>query len=186
MTKLSRLATYPSAVALAAALAACGGSSKTPSAPPPTPPPTPPPPIVVSSVTGGSLPAGFVGWVAFTTASAGALDATADWTFAANDVDIYLAQGSCDNTTVFTTSCPVLAFSESPTAKPETAHVASAPAGTYTIFVFNAGPGDESVSYQVVLTPSATGAAPLTAASRASESLSHQFKTRPRGAIELK
>jgi hypothetical protein len=186
MTRLRRVPTYLSAVALTGSLAACGGGSSPTAAPTPTPTPTPPPPQVVSQVTGGSLPAGFIAWVVFTTARAGALDATVDWTFATNDLDVYLAQGSCDNNTIATTACPILGFSESTTAKPETAHVASAPAGTYTIFVNNLGPGDETVSYQVVLTPSATGTAPLTASSRSGEAVPFQLKGRPRGGIELK
>lgn len=186
MTKLRCLAAYLSAAALAASLAACGGSSKSPAAPPPTPPPTPPPPRVVSQVTGASLPAGFVGWAVFTTTLAGALDATVDWTFATNDIDVYLTQGSCDFDTFNTAQCPVLGFSESTTAKPEMAHVASAAAGTYTVFVANVGPTDETLSYQVVLTPSATGTAPPSVSSRARDGASVQLKLRPRGWVELK
>jgi len=186
MTKLRRFTPYLSAVALKTSLAGCGGSSNTPSTPTPTPTPTPPPPQVVSQITGAALPAGFFGGLPFTTTRAGALDATVDWTFTTNNVDVYIGQGSCDENTFATATCPVLAFSESPTAKPERVHLANAAAGTYTTVVANFGPTDESISFQVVLTPSATGAVPPTASSRTSEGLPLRLKTSPRGWVELK
>lgn len=122
----------------------------------------------------------------FTTTLAGSLEATVDWTFATNDIDVYLTQGSCDADTIGNAQCPILAFSESTTAKPEKIRVASAAAGTYILFVANVGPGDETISLQVVLTPTATGATPLSASSRTPEGLSFRPKFRPRGSVELR
>jgi hypothetical protein len=186
MLERTRVTAYISAAALAAALAGCSSNNNSPTTPTPTPLPTPTAGVIVSQITGGALPAGVVAWVPFTTTEAGSLDATVDWTLASDDIDVYLTQGSCDVNTFGTTACPVLGYSESTTAKPEQAHVASAAAGTYTIFVNNLGPNDESVSYQVVLTSSATGAAPPVASSRASVVTPFQLKGRPRAGIQLK
>jgi hypothetical protein len=185
MTRLRRVPTFLSAAALTTALAGCGGSSTTPT-PTSTPTPTPPPPQVVFQVTGFSVPAGFAAGGSFTTSRAGALDATVDWTFATNDIDVFIGQGSCDENTFGTSQCPILAAAQSATAKPETIHLASAAAGTYTIVVANFGATDESASLQVVLTASATGIAPVTATRRSGEAASVQLKQPPRGWVELR
>jgi len=178
-TRIPRLA----GVALAASLAACGGGTTDPTPiPTPTPAPTPKPPYVVSQLTAVTLEAEYVGWLPFTTTERGALDVTVDWTYAANDLDVYLGQGSCDGDSFDTPQCPLVAYSESSTAKPEKVHFDNAVAGTYTIFVGNAGPGDEAVSFQVVLTPSATAAA----STRAVRGVNVQPRIRPRGFVELK
>ena len=183
MRQGNRFVSYVLASAIAAGLPACGGGGggsggvTTPS----TPPPTPPPPVVVSQGQGFPLEADFVGRVPFTTSRTGLLEATVDWTFAANDVDVALVRGDCTFEQFEAIQCPVLAFSVSTTAKPERIRSDGAAAGSYTLFVENAGPGDESVSFQVVLTPSATASAeglPTTA-------LSFEFKRPPRGFVEL-
>jgi hypothetical protein len=178
MTTMRRVTAWLSAAALAVVLGCCGGSSTptTPTATPtPTPAPTPTPTplpantIVVIHGSGASAPAGYIAWVPFTIGIAGDLDVTVDWVYATDDIDIYLTQGSCDSTTINTTACPILTYSESTTAKPEVLHLANAAPGTYTLFVNNLGPLDEAVSYQVLLTKSATGATNPTASSRAGE-----------------
>jgi hypothetical protein len=117
-----------------------------------------------------------------TTTVAGSLTATVEWTFAGNDIDVYLISGNCSFEQFFAQQCPELAFSESTTAKPERITVAQAPAGAYTLFVWNIGPGDESWSFQVVLTPSASSAA----FSRAGANVPLGSKKVPRGVIDLR
>jgi len=150
MPKLRPVAAVLFAVAL---FPACGGSSNSPT-PLPSAAPTPPPTVqtVVASGT-GSVPARVLVLVPFATAAAGTLDVTVDWTFASNDVHIYLMTGSCASVDQFNArQCTVAVFSESALLKPERISIAGATAGGYTLGIGNVGPGDESVSFQVVLT----------------------------------
>jgi hypothetical protein len=170
---------------LVAGLSACGGSStpSTPSTPAPTPIPTPKPPYVVSQLQGVSLTAGDAGYLPFSTTEAGALDATVQWTYDTNDLDVYLAKGNCNGTNTGTADCNFIAYSESTTAKPEKVHADNTGPGPYAIFVYNVGPGDETLSFQVVLSPSGTGSVPPSASSRADEGIS--MSHRPRAFVEL-
>jgi hypothetical protein len=150
-------------IALAAGLSlvlglwGCGGSSGGPS-PIPTPVPTPTPPVVVSQ-GGGPIEAGFIVMAQpIVTTAAGRLDVTVDWTFASNDIDVLIARGACSFDQFDNGQCNIAAFSISTTAKPERISVSGAAAGLYTLFVENFGPGDDSASYQVVLSPGASSA----------------------------
>lgn len=145
------------ATALILGLAGCGGNDVT-SPPPPTPPPTPPPPEVVSN---GhiSLDPMYLYVGTFSTDKAGALEATVQWTLETDDVDVYLAQGNCSFDQFVASQCNVVSFSESASAKPEKVTFGGAAAGTYTLLIGNRGPEYESISYQVVLTPSASASA---------------------------
>ncbi len=161
-----RLWSYLVCAAVVASLAACGGSSPTQPGPSPTPVPTPLPPEVVAHGSGGPLPGMSVGELPpFTTTRAGALDATVDWTHATSDLDVYLTPGNCSGDQLIADQCTILAFSESTTAKPEKIHAGNAAAGTYKLFIANASNSEERISFQVVLTPGATGAAPPSASS---------------------
>ena len=76
-----------------------------------------------------------------------------DWTFASNNVEVYLMNGACNSVADFNARvCSINTFSESATLKPERLRVLGANAGAYTLGIGNRGPADESVSYQVVLT----------------------------------
>ena len=72
----------------------------------PTPTPTP---LVTRIVSQGndSLESGFLGWVVFTTTTAGTLGVEVNWTFPTNDVDIFLARGSdpCTDETFDNRTC---------------------------------------------------------------------------------
>jgi hypothetical protein len=185
MERLRGLASIGAAAVLIAGLGACGGGSSSPTAAPtPTPTPTPPSPRVVSSGGGLSLQAGYVGRAPFTTTLAGSLSATVDWTFTTNDIDVALVGGNCSFDQLQASQCPILAISASTTAKPETIRADGVAAGDYTLFIENTGPGDETLSYQVVLTPSATGAVPPSASSQ-SHSVSLGRKRAPVGVVEL-
>jgi hypothetical protein len=165
---------------LAALLSACGGSSGPTSPPITTPPPTTLPPPAVVSQGSGTLEVDFLARVPFTTTQAGRLDATVDWTFATNDVDVLLTRGNCTFEQLDAGACDIAVFSVSETAKPEKVSLTGAAAGSYTLFIGNEGPTDEGVSYQVVLAPGASSAS----ASRSR--LSHPDKMqRLRGRVEL-
>ena len=166
-------------VALATMLVACGSDSVTAPSPPA---PTPPPPFVVSTGS-SSLQAGFVGRVPpFTTTRAGTLDATVEWTFASNDVDAVIARGDCSLEQFVAMQCQILAFAVGTTAKPEKLTVSGAAAGTYTLLIGNAGPADESVAWQVVLTPSASSASVANPSGQVLPEKFRQFK----GRVELR
>ena len=147
---------------------------------------TPPPPQVVAQGTGLSLETEFAGRVLVTTTRAGSLKATVDWTFAANDVDVALVRTNCSFDQFLAGQCQILAISASTTAKPEVIQADGAAAGDYTLFIENTGPGDETLSFQVVLTPSATGAAPPSASARGERGTSLGLKRRVRGSVELR
>jgi hypothetical protein len=82
---------------------------------------------------------------------------TVDWTFATNDIDVALVRGSCTFEQLEASQCNVVAFAVGTTAKPERVR-ASGAAGTYTLFVENTGPTDDSASYQAVFFAGASSA----------------------------
>jgi hypothetical protein len=140
--------------------------------------------VVVSQIQGFSLRAGFVSFANFSTTSVGTLEATVDWTFPANDLDVYLTPGSCTFTQLTANQCTMVVFSESVTAKPERVRATNVAAGSYIIWISNAGPGDETLSYQVVFTGNATGGGAPGAASQSATAGPSFGKVRPRGAVE--
>jgi hypothetical protein len=184
MRRGSGVWSYCLAAGLVASLSACGGSDTPTNNPTPTPPPTPPPPVVISQIQGFSIAAGFVSFANFSTTSVGTLEATVDWTFPANDLDVYLTPGSCTFTQLIANQCTLVAFSESVTAKPERVRATNVAVGAYTIWVVNAGPGDETLSYQVVFTGNATGGGAPGAASQSAAASPAFGKVRARGAVE--
>lgn len=137
---------------LAAGLPGCGSDSSPTAAPTPVPTPVPRVQTVVASGS-GSVPARVLVLVPFTTAASGTIDVAVDWTFATNDIHVYLISGPCESVDQFNArQCTVSAFSESTLLKPERIALAGAMAGTYTLGIGNVGPGDESASFQAVLT----------------------------------
>ena len=77
---------------------------------------------------------------------------TVEWTFASNDVDVFVERGACDCSSAQAGACQDVAGSESTTAKPERLAVPNLSAGSYTLVVANVGPGRESAAYEVGLT----------------------------------
>ena len=106
------------------------------------------------------LQANYIMWLPFPTDRAGLLEGTVDWASAANDLNVYLVKGECTYDQLNAGQCETLVSSES-TNKPETLRYQSPQASTYTIFIHNRGPGDESVSFQVVLSATIANAAPF-------------------------
>lgn len=164
------------ALALALVLPACGGGSSSPTQVTVPPPPTPQP-IVRSTVvqSGGSLPVDNLGRVAFTTSASGTLEVTVDWTFASNYIVVYVARGNCSFDQFVADQCPIATLSETMTPKPRVLTVSGAAAGSYTVFVGNVGPTDESVAVQVVLITGPGFSAVPQSAMSTSPSQSHRF-----------
>ena len=92
-------------------LSGCGGG-------PTDPPvvrvsPTPPPPVTqVIREGSGSLGVLVLGQLSFNTTKPGTIDVIVDWTYATNDVDVYLAKGSCSFDQFISRQCDMVAFSE--------------------------------------------------------------------------
>ena len=120
---------------------------------------------VISSGS-GSLDADSVAPVVFTTTASGTVGVEVNWTFATNDVDIFLARGNepCTLETFNDRSCGFIATEESASMKPERLTVPNLAAGTYTLYVANFGDTDESVAYQITLTSASASASSATTA----------------------
>ena len=119
----------------------------------PTPPPASPSPVTeVVREGSGSLGVLVLDSLSFNTTKPGTIDVIVDWTYATNDVDVYLAKGSCSFDQFISRQCDMVAFSESTLAKPEKITAPNAAAGIYTLLIGNIGPTEESVSFQVLLT----------------------------------
>jgi len=133
-----------------ALLSACGDG---PTKPIVDPSPSPRPPVTrVIREGSGALGELVLGSLSFDSPDRGTIDVIVDWTFATNDVDVYLAKGSCSFDQFINSQCNLVAFSESSFAKPEKISAPNAAAGGYTLLIGNIGPTDESVSFQILLT----------------------------------
>lgn len=144
----------------------------------PTPPPPPPVTRVVAQGS-RSLETRFLTDVVFTTTASGTVGVEVNWTFASNNVDIYLTRGAdpCTIEAFNNGTCPFLASSESTSLKPERLTAPGLAAGTYTLYIGNRGPTDESVAYQVTLTStSASSVSSATAAAVPRSSVKGTFK----------
>ena len=150
MPERRRAAAVPALLSALVLLPACGGSSNSPT--PATPPTTAAPaPVQTIVATGGTfVPPRVAMLIPFETTATGTIDITVDWTFAANEIDLYLLTGS--STPQQWPRCTFATFSESREFKPERLRFVGAFAGQYVLAIGNIGPGEESVSYQVVLT----------------------------------
>jgi hypothetical protein len=95
-----------------------------------------------------------------TTTEVGTIEATVDWTYATNDVDVFLARGTCPEIEFIPELCRIVASAASATAKPERLRAPNQPAATYTLIVVNCGREDESIAYQVLFTNGSSAASP--------------------------
>jgi hypothetical protein len=84
------------------------------------------------------------------------MDVTVDYTFADSLLLILIARGQCTAEQFSAEQCDFAATSFTG-SKPRRVSVTGAAPGTYTFIVGNAGPRDESISYQIVLTPTVAG-----------------------------
>ncbi len=133
-----------------ALLGACGGGggSTSPSSPTPTPAP------VTVVLAQGSFPSFQPNTALFldpiTTTRTGQLEVHADWTSAANNVDVYITQGQCTFEQILEVRCNFIGIKQTG-EKPERLQVAGVAPGVYQVILVNRGVGAESVSWQVLL-----------------------------------
>ena len=134
-------------------LPACSGSSTPDPVVTPTPTPTPCTQATLLQ-TSGSLPSRILVRLPFSTTTAGRLDVTVDWTFAASPVGVYLVTAnSCTIDQFNAQTCTFLARSET-TTKPRKISVPNVGAGSYELLLANFASQDESLAVQVVLSSS--------------------------------
>jgi hypothetical protein len=129
-----------------------------------------------------------------TTSGVGSLEATVDWTFASNRLFMYISHGVCTVDQFSADVCPFdpacgcrfAVRAENPFMKPRVLTHPTAATGPYTLIVWNLGPEDESISFQVALTRTASsgpdgllGAAP----GRAGSSTARPVTARKRGRV---
>ena len=119
-----------------------------------TPTTTLPPPSVVLQ-NSYAISAYYVLGEYFTTSRTGTIDVTVDYTYATNQIVVWIARGNCTADLFVADQCDYAASSFAG-SKPRKVSVTGAAAGTFTLLIGNAGPGDDSVSYQVILTPTAS------------------------------
>ena len=151
-TRSRRIGALAGALALVVGLTGCGGGSTTPNPPPVSNPPAP-----VRSVIGNfTFSLGSIALaqpVEVTVSGNGTMDATVQWSFASNDVDLYLTDRNCNATSIFNLgNCNVMARADSFTNKPEVIRQTLS-TGVYRLWVYNDGPGSESGTLVVGFTP---------------------------------
>lgn len=146
------------ALTLVAVLPGCGGDSgNTPIVPTPTPVPQPTTTVIFQSAF---PPLGAFDAAAgdFSIPNAGSVRVTMDWTFASNDMDIFVFSGTtcADFETFFRTGaapgCTLLGQDIDPVRKPAVVQFTAAAAQNARILVLNLGPTNESGVVQITLT----------------------------------
>jgi len=147
--KRNRVLGTVAALGMFVPLLGCGGGGTTP-----TPVPTPVPAPVRTIVGQQNWTAGVLETPNFdvTLGAAGNMDATVQWTFASNDVDIYVTSTSCaSGADLLANRCTLLAKADGTTSKPERLSM-QASAGVFRIWVVNFGPTRESGTLEVGVT----------------------------------
>jgi len=87
----------------------------------------------------------------FTSPRNGTADATINWNDSDNDIDVFVTRGTCTNfDDVLNLDCDVIDASDS-TSKPETLSFGVSNGTLYTVWVFNIGPGDDTVTTRVTV-----------------------------------
>lgn len=163
MNAIRRKLALAGALALALLLGGCGGDNvdctRNPVAPGCVQTSPPPPPVtrLIAERSFSGLGARVLGVVPFSTDATGTIDATVDWTFTTDNVDIYIVRGSCTVDQFNNRTCPFVAFSESASAKPEKVSAPNQAPGSFTLYIGNRGPAEEAVSYQIFLTTGGSG-----------------------------
>jgi len=139
-------------------LPSCGGGAKSTT---PTPTPTALPGTNRSVLTHGTRAIRapdsqftYFTLIDFTTPISGRLEVSVDWTYPTSDVWIFVSSAVCTAEQFqacpgVRCTCPFLASSQTPTPKPQLFTVASVPPGSRSLFVWNRGPHDESIVYDV-------------------------------------
>ena len=150
--------------ALALGLSGCGSDSSMSNTVVPSAPPTPRPPMLVDQFS-GPMTLEEVKFRPFNVPATGVLEVTLDWTLRSNEILVLVTQGQCTEDDLLKDKCTFLAGGDSldSTAKPMKLRGAVNTPGLFTVLIGNAGPENDSISYQAVLLPStASSTSPTT------------------------
>ena len=87
-------------------------------------------------------------------AGTGTVDATAEWTHASDDINLYVTATGCTPEMFAAQRCGFKARADGPTAKPERLSFDVSGGDSYRIWIVNAGPGRETGTFvaNVVIT----------------------------------
>ena len=169
-----RLGTRLAGVSLLLALFACGDDS-TPTTPPTPPPPTPvpsttpPASLIIEGQEVVTAPTGKGSRVAkwdFTLPVRGTVEVTISYRYDTSRVLVWVTDRVCNPWQFERDECFYLAKSLEG-ARPRTLTAGGVKSGTYSLFVANDGPHEETIGYRVTLLPGSSGDGRLTAGSAA-------------------
>jgi hypothetical protein len=90
--------------------------------------------------------------IEITGSGSGSLDATVEWTFASNDVDIYVTAVACTPDMFAAERCSYKTKADSGTTKPERVSFSVSAGDKYRFWVVNFGPQRESGTFSATLT----------------------------------
>jgi hypothetical protein len=90
--------------------------------------------------------------VEITGVGSGTVDATAEWTLATDDVDIYVTAPACTIDMLAGQMCAYKAKADSTTAKPEKVSFSASAGDKYRFWIVNFGPQPESGTFSAGLT----------------------------------
>jgi hypothetical protein len=90
--------------------------------------------------------------VNFTGSGSGTADVTVEWTYASNDLDIYVTAQACTVDAFSAGSCAYTAKADGTTSKPERLTFPASAGSSYRVWVVNFGPAQESGTLEIGLT----------------------------------
>jgi hypothetical protein len=90
--------------------------------------------------------------ISITGAGSGTVDATVEWTFASDDVDIYVTATACTPEMFANERCAYKAKADGETTKPERVSFSVSGGDTYRFWIVNFGPQRESGTFVAGLT----------------------------------
>jgi hypothetical protein len=140
-------------------LAGCGKDTPSTPTPTPTPTPAPAPQVVLSASYAIEVNHGYFHEFTISGTRSGTLEVTVDYTYSDSIMLIWLAKAPCSVEQLDANQCQIVASSFAG-QKPRRLAATSQAAGNYVLFILNAGPNDEGVSYQGVFTANAAGLGP--------------------------
>jgi len=141
------------------ALPGCGGGDKVTTPPTPTPAPAPVRSLVTrgtATILGPDDRFTYFRAIPFTTQFPGTVEVTVDWTYSTNTVWIFVSSGVCTaeqfkSCPGAACECPFLVASQTSTPKPRVLNLPSTAAGSRSLFIWNLGPREESVDFQIFI-----------------------------------
>jgi hypothetical protein len=89
--------------------------------------------------------------ISITGSGSGSVEATVEWTFASDDVDLYVTATACTTAQFAVEACAYKAKADGTGTKPERVSFSVSAGDTYRFWIVNFGPQSESGTFQAVL-----------------------------------